>query len=132
MRNICAVHVPMPRTPASMATTSSSPWPRSPAGSDMLSPLSLARSGLCRLGREPQRAGVDPVRVNRQHLPVEFLRGGGFLVEPVEVADVLSGFIDDPRVVAVAVAFVAGYDGTRIECLDGVEGREPVRSALRV
>jgi uncharacterized membrane protein YkvA (DUF1232 family) len=58
------------------------------------------------------------VRVSRQHLPVEFLRRGGFLVEPVEVADVLAGFIDDARVVVVAVAFVSGYDGTRIECLD--------------
>ncbi len=60
------------------------------------------------------------MRVNRQHLPVEFLRRGGFLVEPVEVADVLAGFIDDARVVVVAVAFVSGYDGTRIECLDYV------------
>src|SRR5580700_9203449 len=46
MRNICAVHVPMPRTPASMATTSSSPWPRSPAGSSATDPSStfVARS----------------------------------------------------------------------------------------
>src|SRR5580704_5208517 len=122
MRNICVVHVPMPRTPASMATTSSSPWPRSQP----------ARSGLCRLGREPQCARVDPVRVNRQHLPVEFLRRGGFLVEPVEVADVLAGFIDNARVIVLAVAFVAGYDGTRVERLDDVQGREPVLAALRV
>ena len=73
----------------------------------------------------------DSVRVNRQHLPVEFLRRGGFLVEPVEVADVLAGFIDDARVVVLAVAFVAGYDGTRLERLDDVEGREPVLAALR-
>src|SRR5580704_7981659 len=98
----------------------------------MLSLLPLARSGLGRLGREPQCAGVDPVRVNRQHLPVEFLRRGGFLVEPVEVPDVLAGFIDDARVVVVTVALVSGYDGTRIERLDGVEGREPVLAALRV
>src|SRR6266571_6385011 len=98
----------------------------------MLSPLILARSGLCRLGREPQCAGVDSVRVNRQHLPVEILCRGGFLVEPVEVADVLAGFIDDARVVVVAVAFVSGYDGTRIECLDDVEGREKDLATLRV
>jgi hypothetical protein len=58
--------------------------------------------------------------------PVEFLRRGGFLVEPVEVADVLAGLVDDARIVVVAVAFVPGYDGTRIECLDDVEGRQPV------
>jgi hypothetical protein len=72
------------------------------------------------------------VRVNRQHLPVEFLCRSGFLVEPVEVADVLAGFLDDTaRVVVLAEAFVAGYDGPRIECLDDVEGREPVLAALR-
>src|SRR3984885_6546264 len=42
-----------------------------------------ARSGLRLLGREPQRARVDSVGVNRQHPPVEFLRRGGLLVEPV-------------------------------------------------
>ena len=72
------------------------------------------------------------MRVNRQHLPVEFLRRGGFLREPAEVPDVLARFIDDARVVVVAVAFVSGYDGTRIECLDDVEGGEPVLAALRV
>jgi hypothetical protein len=36
--------------------------------------------------------------VNRQHLPVEFPRRGGFLVEPVEIANVLAGFTDDARV----------------------------------
>src|SRR5580700_5614389 len=94
--------------------------------------LRLAGSGLCRLGREPQRAGVDSVRVNLQHLPVEFLRRRGFLVEPVEVGDVLAGLIDDARVVVLAVAFVAGYDGTRIQRLDDVERSEPVLAALRV
>src|SRR5580698_690027 len=93
---------------------------------------SPARSGLCRLGRELQCAGVDSVRVNRQQLPVEFVRRGGFLVEPVEVADIPAGLIDDARIVVVAVAFVSGYDGTRIECLDDAYGREPVLAALRV
>jgi hypothetical protein len=72
------------------------------------------------------------VRVNSEHLPVKFLGRGGFFVEPVEVTDVLAGFINDARVVVVAVAFVSGDDGTRIECLDDVEGRQPVLAALRV
>jgi hypothetical protein len=72
------------------------------------------------------------VGVDGQHLPVEFLGRGGFLVEPVEVADVVAGVIDDARVVVVAVAFVPGYDGTWIEGLDDVEGRQPVLAALSV
>jgi hypothetical protein len=40
--------------------------------------------------------------VNRQHLPVEFPRRGGFLVEPVEIANVLAGFTDDARVVVIS------------------------------
>src|ERR1700730_10850127 len=98
----------------------------------MLSPLSLARSGLYRPGREPQCARVDSVRVNRQHLPVEFLRRGGFLVQPVEVVDVLASFLDEARFVIPAEAFVAGYAGPRIRCRDDVEGREPVLAALSV
>ena len=70
------------------------------------------------------------MRVNRQHLPVEFLRRGGFLVQPVEVADVLAGFTDDARAVVLAVALVPRHDGTRIQCLDDVEGRQDWLAAL--
>src|SRR5260370_6537888 len=96
----------------------------------MLSPLSLARSSLCRLGREPQCAGVDSVRVNRQDLPVEFLRRGGFLVEPVEVADVPAGFLSYARGRLRSGAFLFPRDGTPVAGLRAIAGRAPCPASI--
>ena len=92
----------------------------------------LTGSGLGRLRREPQRVRINAVRVNCQHLPIKFLRRGRFLVEPVEVADVLAGFTDGARVVVLPVALVSGDDGMRTEPFDDVECREPLLASLRV
>ena len=62
---------------------------------------------LNRARRAPESPpGIDPCRIELQHLLVEFLRGLRRFREPVEIADVLPRLFDNPGAVVVLWSLV--------------------------
>src|SRR5215471_12401402 len=79
-------------------------------------PLTLFRSG-----GAPERARVDPVRIDGRHLLVQFVGGAGVLGEPVEVAYVRARLADDLRIVRTAGTLMSSYNRARVQRFDEVE-----------
>jgi hypothetical protein len=92
----------------------------------------LKSSALDRACRGPERARIDPIRIEREHLVVEPARRRRRLGEPVESADILPGLVDDPGAVVVPRSLMAGDHRAWVERLDGVERRDPLAAGVRV
>ena len=75
---------------------------------------------------------IDPIRVELQHLVVKLLRGCRHFGYPVEVADVLTGLLDDPRIVVVTRSLMGGDNCEWIKRLNFVECRDPLLATLRI
>jgi hypothetical protein len=66
----------------------------------------------------PERARIDPVRIDLKHLIEEFSRGRRSPGYTVEIADVSTGILDDPRTIVVFSPLVSGDHRARLQRLD--------------
>src|SRR4029077_11217708 len=64
--------------------------------------------------RGPERARIDAVRIEPQHLIVQLSRSGCRLGQAVEIADVLTGLFDDPGAVVVFGPLVSRDHRSRV------------------
>src|SRR3989442_9925224 len=84
-----------------------------------------------RARRSPERARIDPIRMELQHLVVEISRGRR-LGNAVEIADVLPGLFNDLGAVVVPRSLMSGDHSAWLKCLDRVEGGNPRAARLRI
>src|SRR5260370_22256056 len=97
-------------------------WASAPGSTDVLdlrsSRLPAGRRGS--FAQQPQcsipdRARVEPTRVERDHL-VEELPGGGLLVEqPDHILEILPGFAQNSRIIGQVFVLMARDDGSPVE-----------------
>src|SRR2546425_13020914 len=85
-----------------------------------------------RARRTPERAGIDAIRIELQHLVVELSRGRRRPGYAVEITDVLPGLFNDLGAVVVPRSLMPGDHGAWGERLDGVERSDPLTAGLRV
>ena len=85
-----------------------------------------------RTRRIPERARIDPIRMELQHLVVELSRGRRRPGYAVEIADVLPGLFNDLGAVVVFSPLVSRDHRAWLECLDRVEGGNPLAPRLRI
>src|SRR2546422_3327419 len=85
-----------------------------------------------RARRSPERARIDAIRIELQHLVVELSRGRRRPGYAVEITDVLPGLFNDLGAVVVPRSLMPGDHGARIERLDFIERRDPFAAPLRI
>ena len=78
--------------------------------------------------RTPERAWINTVRVEPQHLVVQLSRGRRGVGYAVEIADVLAGLFDDPGAVIVFGPLVPRDHRCRGQRLDCIEGGNSVEA----
>src|SRR5579863_5713190 len=95
--------------------------------------LLLARSRLHGARRTPKRPPwIDPVRIDLKHLVVKLLSGSARLRQPVEIADVLPRFFDDPGTVLAVGSLMGSDNGAGVERLNLVERGNPLLPLLHI
>jgi len=72
------------------------------------------------------------VRINGEHLIIEFQGCACFIIQANEILDVAPRFLDVPRGVVRLHRAVADHDGARTKRLDLIDGGEPVAQPLTV
>src|SRR3989441_13020461 len=85
-----------------------------------------------RARRTPERAGIDAIRIELQHLVVELSRGRRRPGYAVEITDVLPGLFNDLGAVVVPRSLMPGDHGAWVERLDRVERRDPLTAGFVV
>src|SRR3989442_15139365 len=85
-----------------------------------------------RARRTPERARIDAIRVELQHLVVQLSRGRRRPGYAVEIADVLPGLFNDLGAVVVPRPLMSGDHSAWVERLDGVERSDPLTAGFRV
>src|SRR2546425_10068976 len=80
-----------------------------------------------RARRTPERAGIDAIRIELQHLVVELPRGRRRPGYAVEIANVLSGLFNDLGPIVAPRPLMSGDHGAWVERLDCVERSEERR-----
>src|SRR2546426_10543440 len=84
-----------------------------------------------RARRSPERARIDPIRMELQHLVVEISRGRR-LGNAIEIADVLPGLLNDLGAVIVPRSLMSGHHSAWFERLNWVESGNPLAPRLRI
>ena len=67
-----------------------------------------------------------------QHLVVKFPRRRGRFDQPVKIANVLPGLLDDSRMVFVPRPLVFRDNNPRLQRLNSIERADPLTSLLRI
>src|SRR2546425_6188982 len=85
-----------------------------------------------RARRTPERAGIDAIRIELQHLVVELPRGRRRSGYAVEIANVLSGLFNDLGPIVAPRPLMSRDHGAWVERLDCVKRSDPLAARLRV
>jgi hypothetical protein len=72
------------------------------------------------------------VWIEIRHLVIQLLSSDRSFREPVEIADILSGLLDDLWMVVVFGSPMCSDNGAWIERLDFIDGRNPLQSPVRI
>ena len=88
------------------------------------------RSAFNRARGTPKRPAIYAIGVEVQHPIIEFPGGGRPFYEPIEIANVLAGFLNDARAVIIADALMSRDHRAWIKRLDLVERRNPLEAAF--
>jgi len=88
------------------------------------------RSAFNRARGTPKRPAIYAIGVEVQHPIREFPGGGRPFYEPIEIANVLAGFLNDARAVIIADALMSRDHRAWIKRLDLVERRNPLEAAF--
>src|SRR5260370_38570286 len=84
-----------------------------------------------RTRRTPKRARVGSIRIELQHLVVEFSDGCRHLGQTVEIADVLSGLFKNSGTVTLLGFLMSGDHGAWFQRFEGVKCRDPFAAGFR-
>jgi hypothetical protein len=95
-----------------------------------ISLLPCALDCACRTPERPP--GIDPVRIELQHLIVQLLRGCCRSRKAVEIPDVPPGLFDDPGIVVVFGSLVGRNNCAWVERFNLIERRDPLPSCLNI
>jgi hypothetical protein len=91
-----------------------------------------SRLSLGRSGRAPEGAEIGAIGIELQHPVVELPRGFCCVIQPDEVAYVLTGFFDISRTIIVAGNLVSSNNRRRLQSVDFVKRGNPFQSGLPV
>src|SRR5713226_6096987 len=85
-----------------------------------------------RARRNPERAGIDAIRIELQHPVVELWRGRCRSGYAVEITDVLPRLLNDLGAVVAPRPLMSGDHGAWVERFDCVKRRDPLAAGLRI
>src|SRR5690242_15999196 len=94
---------------------------------------SSSLSFCCRFGsfyRTPKRTWIDEIWVERKHLVIEFMWGGGFMVQSVEIPNVVSGRRNMIRTIGLYGILMARNHSTGFEGFKSLQGSDPLEATV--